>query len=629
MSKGGAGKVYFVLYLAVILELLIIFIERDEAEEGLRKQQRQALQIVQTILSQLQSGTGATGITATPKDNIVLNDKEPQSTVRNYTVVVAVGDPKAASVMNGKTIRGDDVSKLVYTVSHLGNPEIEEIELGPDSADITNGNKIFEAELGTDVGSYTTPRQTFGSSIPADVTDKYFTLNEELTNEQVSKGRRVKVFGVNFKPNQGAGWYRLRFSSATNKILGVTGEPKDADTVRIGNIKLTVLQLRQVQKVLRKERGAEGQATQVERYVDQLLTPDAYKQLGENQGFTSFNVRVTRPDLPPPQQPFATISVPRDTIYWYNAAPFSVRVTLGPKEATKDVSGATLAVIDQEKGSYNAVFSNLQPGLNKLTAKAVNAGNVASDEKFLMVDAPELKAKNDRTNGTKAWRGMRAVVGAQYDPSSDWASLYVPDDHYQTVVEMKGVEVLNRPGVAHRSLPAEQAKSLVVTEGTRPADIKTSVFWKPGGTPDRSQWVLLLSNQGGTGAIVQPEGEMSVSFPMPQLVAESFDYNVTFSPRIKMWTSPQFSVIQRIGNVEHGVPAVANCAECDKDGLNFELEQIDDKTAQLKLAATDFTRLLKNKEANGKKYEVEVTLRGKGGATRSEVLTFTLTVSPR
>jgi len=37
MSKGGAGKVYFVLYLAVILELLIIIVERDEAEEHLVK----------------------------------------------------------------------------------------------------------------------------------------------------------------------------------------------------------------------------------------------------------------------------------------------------------------------------------------------------------------------------------------------------------------------------------------------------------------------------------------------------------------------------------------------------------------------------------------------------------------
>ena len=39
MSKGGgAGKVYFILYLAVLLELLIIIVERDDAEDELRKE---------------------------------------------------------------------------------------------------------------------------------------------------------------------------------------------------------------------------------------------------------------------------------------------------------------------------------------------------------------------------------------------------------------------------------------------------------------------------------------------------------------------------------------------------------------------------------------------------------------
>jgi hypothetical protein len=60
MSKGGggAGKVYFVLYLAVVLELLIIIVERDEAEEGLLQKQKETMQIVESILSQLQSGAG-------------------------------------------------------------------------------------------------------------------------------------------------------------------------------------------------------------------------------------------------------------------------------------------------------------------------------------------------------------------------------------------------------------------------------------------------------------------------------------------------------------------------------------------------------------------------------------------
>jgi hypothetical protein len=223
MSKGGAGKVYFVLYLAVILELLIIFIERDEAEEGLNRERQQAIQIVQTILSQLQTGTGAQGITATPKDNIVLNDKEPQSNVRNYDVTVSVGDPRAVSTVNGTTVRGDDISKLEYIVSYIGNDQLEQDKLGADSADIEGGNVIFRSELGTEIGSYTDPRQTYGASIPAGDPAHYFTLNEQKTQDQVAKGRKVKVFSVNFKPNQGKGWYRLRFNSATNKILGITG----------------------------------------------------------------------------------------------------------------------------------------------------------------------------------------------------------------------------------------------------------------------------------------------------------------------------------------------------------------------------------------------------------------------
>lgn len=73
MSKGGgAGKVYFVLYLAVVLELLIIIVERDEAEEGLHKKQQETMRIVESILTQLQSGSGTEGISTRPQDEITL-----------------------------------------------------------------------------------------------------------------------------------------------------------------------------------------------------------------------------------------------------------------------------------------------------------------------------------------------------------------------------------------------------------------------------------------------------------------------------------------------------------------------------------------------------------------------------
>ena len=73
MSKGGgAGKVYFVLYLAVVLELLIIIVERDEAEEHLHKKQKEAMRIVESILTQMQSGAGTEGMTTRPQDEITI-----------------------------------------------------------------------------------------------------------------------------------------------------------------------------------------------------------------------------------------------------------------------------------------------------------------------------------------------------------------------------------------------------------------------------------------------------------------------------------------------------------------------------------------------------------------------------
>ena len=107
MSKGGgAGKVYFVLYLAVVLELLIIIVERDEAEEGLLKRQRESMKIVESILSQLQAGSGTEGINTRPQDQITIPPPGSQeelkkimggtiSSFRKYIVEVGVTDVSA------------------------------------------------------------------------------------------------------------------------------------------------------------------------------------------------------------------------------------------------------------------------------------------------------------------------------------------------------------------------------------------------------------------------------------------------------------------------------------------------------------------------------------------------------
>lgn len=104
MSKGGAGKVYFVLYLAVILELLIIIVERDEAEEHLIAKQKESMRIVESILSQLQVGAGSEGINTRPQDQITIpppgvNVKEAIGAdikpERKYLVEVGITDVSA------------------------------------------------------------------------------------------------------------------------------------------------------------------------------------------------------------------------------------------------------------------------------------------------------------------------------------------------------------------------------------------------------------------------------------------------------------------------------------------------------------------------------------------------------
>jgi len=135
MSGGGAGKVYFVLYLAVVLELLIIIVERDEAEEHLHAKQKEAMKIVQSILSQMQTGAGSEGVNTKPQDEITITppgvdlkkvmgaDIKPW---RRYIVEVGVTDvTSAAKIREGESKKhhSERLKKLV----ELAN--VEELEL--------------------------------------------------------------------------------------------------------------------------------------------------------------------------------------------------------------------------------------------------------------------------------------------------------------------------------------------------------------------------------------------------------------------------------------------------------------------------------------------------------------------
>lgn len=617
MSKGGAGKVYFVLYLAVILELLIIFIERDEAEEHLRKQQREAIAIVQTILSQLQTGAGVSSVTTRPKDNITLNDKEPESTVRVYDVLVAVGDSNA--VGGGKS--GDDVNELTYKVSHIGDPNIPEEELELDTTDLSD--PFFIAQLGEDHGGMFEPRQIKGAGAPTGDPTAYFQLNEEMTAQEQAKGRNVKVFRVNFKPNSGEGWYRLRFESRTNQIMGVaSSEPRDEDTVRIGNVQLTVKQLKSVQKFLEKEGGDDPAAQQVEEYINALLDPEEWQKLAVNAGSNAIDVRVVNPDIPPPSAPVARINFPRDEIYWYNGAPFKLPVSVSPSREEGGSSSSSVGPIRQIDGQDYIVWDNPAVGDAELVLTSKNSAGVsAQDTKKLIVEKPEL---------TKEPRRMpfsRATIGSKYRPDTEWKSTQIPPEHYQTVVHFGSKEVFSQRGTQFN--PQSLPDDLNVTQSS--GGVRTTVYWLPNGNPDPAGWVAILTTDPSITPIVADYklGEINASYKAP---VYDGTYDFSFPINGKKWDVEFDGLIakQVIGpGQEAGVQSIdASCPECAEYGFSQpRIQQIDDYAWRLYIEVVDKKKIIARvKELNGKDFPIDLTLNGKGSSPGVATLTMKVRV---
>lgn len=611
MSKGGAGKVYFVLYLAVILELLIIFIERDEAEEHLRRQQREAIQIVQTILSQLQTGSGVSSITTRPKDNITLDDEEPESTVRVYDILVAVGDSNSVNIgSDGKEIRGHDIPELFYRVSQDANPETPEEELPLDTADL--GEPFFIAQLGTNLATgsdkregYFNPKQVKGASIPTGDPQAYFQLNEEMTAQEQAKGKRVKVFRVNFKPTQGEGWYRLRFESKTNQIMGVIGgEPSDSDTIRIGNVKLTVKQLRSVQKFLMKDKNDPNQEVVLD-YINKLLDPSEWPYLPANQGMNAINVRVVRPDEPPPSEPFARINFPREDIYWYTGAPFEIPVTVGPQDGGSWRANAGVITKDDE-GRFKLVLENPPAGDVPLEIVASNeVGEPASDTKMLHVERPQL------TTDIRRVRAMRATIGSKYLPETEWVSTQIPPEHYLTEVMFDDKTVFSQRGTQFP--PATLPDELLVPSSVR--KVQTTVYWLPNGNVDKK--IPLLTTNGNVTPIV---AEYKLPPVEPKYKAPTYDGEFEFSFPIngKVW-SVDFEGLRASQVVGPGQTAgvssvTPSCEECAEFGFGgITVQQIDEYRWNLHVEVIDKQKLAsKIREANGKKFAIALSFDGKG-----------------
>lgn len=456
MSKGGgAGKVYFVLYLAVVLELLIIIVERDEAEEGLHKKQRQTMQIVESILSQLQAGSGSESINTKPQDQITM--LEPGANAREELGVdikpdrkyfVEVGVTDVADELMRRDGEGDnDYSQRVLKLVELGNVEELEYQIFFSSHPDPNNAPMFQSEdtLMRQKVDFTkfSPGQTIqgpNQEVWEFVGTKKLALDKEKTFQKISitkqtkrvepkeldpvykmvanvgasmapgscqqdsvfyysvgatdlsKGVKKRVFGVNFEPQRKAGWYKLRFVSHTNKILGVRSTQKPGDIspdtkINIGTVQLTVGDLQKVKRelearlneygmpsddILNKEndidkfenklREAQQKAfksedardiiskIQLYGYIAKLLAPGKSIYFPQNHGALEYNIRVILPE-----NKGATPEIVLPQVRTFDKLPAAFQFTISPfmgegsnrvSGIVKNSSGATVANIN-------------------------------------------------------------------------------------------------------------------------------------------------------------------------------------------------------------------------------------------------------------------------------------------
>ncbi len=436
MSKGGgAGKVYFVLYLAVVLELLIIIVERDEAEEGLLKKQKETMRIVESILSQLQSGSGTEGMNTRPQDEITI----PPSGVdikevlgaeiksfRKYTVDVGVTDVTGAIKRKEEETEKEyfqrlktlvtlaNVAEIEYQIFYnssedpnkappfLSDDEISKRKMdfakftagevivnddgdeweflalrklvldkdatfnGMDLANISVDamHPVYPHEMEVAIGDDFKP-----ADVPQDSTFYYSDIASHVASGgESSSGMQKRTFVVNFQPPSKAGWYKLRFSSRTNRILGVRANVDrnhidEESTVNIGTVQLTVKALMKVRKtlestlekyqlppadVLLEDNGLEkfddqikgaikkimGEDNAIElkgkmelySYIAKLLTPGQSVYFKQNRGALEINVRVITPN-PPTANPVIIVN---NDIHRFDAIAPMFRVSISP-----------------------------------------------------------------------------------------------------------------------------------------------------------------------------------------------------------------------------------------------------------------------------------------------------------
>jgi len=496
MSKGGAGKVYFVLYLAVILELLIIIVERDEAEEHLVKKQQESMRIVESILTQLQSGAGTEGINTRPQDAIVLSEKLPEEQrkyfkkFRTYYIEVGVTDVASALNMDGmdeaqkkekiETLKKlANVQELQYEVYFHPSKEVDvppsppasefkKVQSSPQSgmklANPPNATSTESWELQATrklelntksmkdfkepaYGESSVKTGDIGQFAPPDSArvNRIFGYSAEKTDRlrQSNNGKLTKrAFVCNFQPPSKPGWYKLRFSSQTNRIMGISAEQKfnslkDDQKVNIGTVQLKVKDLRSVQRQLSdqlsgsgipsaeafangsldldkfndqleaaKKKVIDGGGDKVAQntsridlfgYIAKLLSPGRYTTFDQNKGSIEIDIFVQQPEIEQ-EDPIITWD-DNGQLYSFDKAGKYVATFVANlyDKATPSIqfngstSGVSITKVgptstNGKAGRYKVEINrDLSPGEYKMTASLSSAGKTVVEEMNLKV----------------------------------------------------------------------------------------------------------------------------------------------------------------------------------------------------------------------------------------------------
>ncbi|TAE25875.1 MAG: hypothetical protein EAZ92_11560 [Candidatus Kapaibacterium sp.] len=453
MSKGSAGKVYFVLYLAVILELLIIIVERDEAEDHLRKREREAREIIQDILGQMQVGPGNENLTSRINDEISLVSDEavkisgiPYKKYRFYNIEVGVNDGSSALM----AANGADTAQTLALLKHLTNAEhlrYEILFLQNDATDVPAQDAAWRSvgamELVLDTAStlawkapaYKAENEAACKTYSANTAGAVFSYNAVETDKLAEEkgGRYLKrIFTTNFQPTQ-AGWYKLRYTSRTNRIMGVGGdaasfdEVSDESKVNIGAMQLTVKKLRKVQKMLerelesynvpqmntliaakneeeaakffalldsaksalKRERSGESDGALVQdivRKIDvygdmaKLLAPNKSRYFAQNSGAMEINIRVTKPPVAIVK---ANVALPQN-VYLFDKLTPKFTFTAGPfygnnfpKGEIVDANGASTPLVIERATETRPMLASAEK--TNADVKMVKALNASSD----------------------------------------------------------------------------------------------------------------------------------------------------------------------------------------------------------------------------------------------------------